>query len=171
MFPYEKSCAFKVRGSGEPLSFGQRLHRFETAFEYYGDLFFGAHHYTFEQLADDLVVVFHRAVLYAVEYCVIAHRFCCPCALLYIARKGMYARESLVGFPLHGKSPARRRPLLRSKSAAPKRKTPLRVSFFLERATRLAGGPAGPPHAHGHQNMPPACFSRCARALSSLCPT
>ena len=118
-----------------------------------------------------MVVVFHRAVLYAVEYCVIAHRFCCPCALLYIARKGMYARETLVGFPLHVKSPARRRPLLRSKSAAPKRKTPLRVSFFLERATRLAGGPAGPPHAHGHQNMPPACFSRCARALSSLCPT
>ena len=102
---------------------------------------------------------------------VIAHRFCCPCALLYIARKGMYARETLVGFPLHVKSPARRRPLLRSKRAAPKRKTPLRVSFFLERATRLAGGPVGPPHAHGHQNMPPACFSRCARALSSLCPT
>ena len=104
-------------------------------------------------------------------YCVIAHRFCCPCAPLYFARKGMYARETLAGFSLHVKSPARRRPLLRSKSAAPKRKTPLRVSSFLERATRLAGGPAGPPHAHGHQNMPPACFSRCARALSSLCPT
>ena len=92
------------------------------------------------------------------SFFVIAHRFCCPCALLYIARKGMYARETLVGFPLHDKSPARRRPLLRSKSAASKRKTPLRVPFFLERATRLAGGPAGPPHAHGHQNMPPACF-------------
>ena len=61
---------------------------------------------------------------------VIAHRFCCPCALLYIARKGMHARETLVGFPLHVKSPARRRPLLRSKSAALTRKTPLRVSFF-----------------------------------------
>ena len=68
---------------------------------------------------------------------VIAHRFCCPCALLYIARKGMYARETLVGFPLHVKSPARRRPLLRSKSAAPKRKTPLRVSFFLEQGTGI----------------------------------
>ena len=34
----------------------------------------------------------------------------------------MYARETLVGFPLHVKLPARRRPLLRSKSAAPKRK-------------------------------------------------
>ena len=68
---------------------------------------------------------------------VIAHRFCCPCALLYIARKGMYARETLVGFPLHVKSPARRRPLLQSKSAAPKRKTPLRVSFFLEQGTGI----------------------------------
>ena len=43
----------------------------------------------------------------------------------------MYARGTLVGFPLHVKSPARRRPLLRSKSAAPKRKTPVGVSFFL----------------------------------------
>ena len=61
---------------------------------------------------------------------VIAHRFCCPCALLYIARKGMYARETLVGFPLHVKSPARRRPLLRSKSAAPKKKD-THVGVFL----------------------------------------
>ena len=67
----------------------------------------------------------------------IAHRFCCPCTLLYIARKGMYARETLVGFPLHVKSPARRRPLLRSKSAAPKRKTPVGVSFFLEQGTGI----------------------------------
>ena len=52
----------------QPLSFGQQLHRFETAFEYYGNLFFGVHHYAFEQLADDLVIVFHRTVLYAVEY-------------------------------------------------------------------------------------------------------
>ena len=37
---------------------------------------------------------------------VAVHRFCCLCALLYIARKGMYARETLVGFPLHIKSPA-----------------------------------------------------------------
>ena len=44
----------------------------------------------------------------------------------------MYARETLVGFPLHVKSPARRRPLLRSKSAAAKRKTPVGVSFFLQ---------------------------------------
>ena len=49
----------------------------------------------------------------------------------------MYARETLVGFPLHVKSPARRRPLLQSKSAAPKRKTPRRVSFFLEQGTGI----------------------------------
>ena len=40
LYPYKKSWTFKVKGGGEPLSFGQRLHRFETAFEYYGDLFF-----------------------------------------------------------------------------------------------------------------------------------
>ena len=68
---------------------------------------------------------------------VIAHRFCCLCALLYIARKGMCARETLVGFPLHVKSPAHRRPRLRSKSAAPKRKTPVGVSFFLEQGTGI----------------------------------
>ena len=49
----------------------------------------------------------------------------------------MYARETLVGFPLHVKSPARRRPLLQSKSAAPKRKTPVGVSFFLEQGTGI----------------------------------
>lgn len=35
---------------------------------------------------------------------------------------------------------------------------------------RLARGAAAPRHAHGHQNVPPARFSRCARALSSLGP-
>lgn len=69
---------FKVGCGGEPLSFGQRLHRFKTAFEYYGNLFFGVHHYAFKQLADDSVIVFHRTVLYAVEYRVdvIESRFC-----------------------------------------------------------------------------------------------
>ena len=38
----------------------------------------------------------------------------------------------------------------------------------MERATRLARSAAAPRHAHGHQNVPPARFSRCARALSSL---
>ena len=41
---------------------------------------------------------------------------------------------------------------------------------ILEQATRLARGAAAPRHAHGHQNVPPACFSRCARTLSSLGP-
>ena len=52
---------------------------------------------------------------------VTAHRFCCPCALLYVARKGTCARETSVGFPLRVKSSARRRPLLRSKSACTKK--------------------------------------------------
>ena len=54
-------------------------------------------------------------------YFVAVHRFCCLCALLYIARKGMCARETLVGFPLHVKSPAHRRPLLRSKCCSKER--------------------------------------------------
>ena len=48
----------------------------------------------------------------------------------HTARKGMCARETFVGFPLRVRSPARRRPLLHSKSAAPtKRDTRLCVSF------------------------------------------
>ena len=76
---------------------------------------------------------------------VIAHRFCCPCALLYIARKGMYARETLAGFPLHVKSPARRRPILRSKNACSK-KPPLAAApsgasqAFCRRQDLGAGG-------------------------------
>ena len=81
--------------------------------------------------------VFLSGAAFLKSFFVIAHRFCCPCAFLYIARKGMYARETLVGFPLYVKSPARRRPLLRSKSAAPKRKTPVGVSFFLEQGTGI----------------------------------
>ena len=65
---------------------------------------------------------------------VTAHRFCCPCALLYVARKGMCARETLVGFPLHVKSSARRRPLLRSKSACTKKEGhPYECPSFLVR--------------------------------------
>ena len=37
---------------------------------------------------------------------VTAHRFCCPCAPLYAARKGMCARETFVGFPLRVQSKA-----------------------------------------------------------------
>ena len=76
---------------------------------------------------------------------VTAHRFCCPCALLYVARKGMCARETLVGFPLHIKSPARRRPILRSKNACSK-KPPLAAApsgasqAFCRRQNLGAGG-------------------------------
>ena len=69
---------------------------------------------------------------------VIAHRFCCPCALLYIARKGECEGETFAGFPTRVQSPARRRPILRSKIAAPKKYDhPLGGRIFLERATRL----------------------------------
>ena len=48
----------------------------------------------------------------------------------------MYARETLVGFPLHVKSPARRRPILRSKIAAPKKYDhPKGGRIFLEQGT------------------------------------
>ena len=65
---YEKSWAFKVWAAVQPLSFGQRLHHLDAAFEYHGDPFFWVHHYAFKQLADDLVIVFHWTILYAVEY-------------------------------------------------------------------------------------------------------
>ena len=69
---------------------------------------------------------------------VIAHRFCCPCALLYIARKGECEGETFAGFPTRVQSPARRRPILRSKIAAPKKYDhPKGGRIFLERATRL----------------------------------
>ena len=69
---------------------------------------------------------------------VTAHRFCCPCALLYVARKGMCARETLVGFPLHVKSCARRQALLRSKSACTKKEGhPYGCPSFLVREAGL----------------------------------
>ena len=69
---------------------------------------------------------------------VTAHRFCCPCAPLYAARKGMCARETLVGFPLHVKSPARRQTLLRSKSACTKKEGhPYECPSFLVREAGL----------------------------------
>ena len=66
--------------------------------------------------------------------------FCgCPQVLLSHSRtsqgRGSVRGEPLTGSPTRVQSPARRRPLLRSKSAAPKRKTPVRVSFFLEQGT------------------------------------
>ena len=51
-------------------------------------------------------------------------------APLHIARKGEYEGEPLTGFPTRVQSSARRRPLLRSKSAAPKKKD-THVGVFL----------------------------------------
>ena len=76
-------------------------------------------------------------------FCVIAHRFCC-----------LHSR------PPQGRGSVRGEPL----------RVPLSRSVTRPRATRLARGAAAPRHAHGHQNVPPARFSRCARALSSLGP-
>ena len=69
---------------------------------------------------------------------VIAHRFCCLHSRTSQGR-GSVRGEPLTGSPTRVQSPARRRPLLRSKSAAPKRKHhPDGWCFFLERATRKA---------------------------------
>ena len=57
-----------------------------------------------------------------------AHRFCCLHAC--IPQGGGRVRgEPLTGSPARVQSPARRRPLLRSKSAAPETKPPLRGGF------------------------------------------
>ena len=69
--------------------------------------------------------------------------FCdCPQVLLpalpHIARKGECEGETFAGFPTRVQSPARRRPILRSKIAAPKKYDhPKGGRIFLERATRL----------------------------------
>ena len=52
-------------------------------------------------------------------------------ALPHIARKGMCARETLVGFPLRVQSPARRRPVLRCKTVPTRKKTRRSVPFFV----------------------------------------
>ena len=52
---------------------------------------------------------------------VITHRFCCSHPRISQGR-GSVRGEPLTGSPTRVQSPARRRPLLRSKSAAPKRK-------------------------------------------------
>ena len=110
---------------------------------------------------------------------VVAHRFCClhshpP------QGKGSVRGEPLTGSPTRVQSPARRR----ATRKAPKRRLRrMKQGAFEEVSrlsaaiaggsrdtTRLARGAAAPRHAHGHQNVPPARFSRCARALSSLGP-
>ena len=56
-----------------------------------------------------------------VSFFVITHRFCCLHSRTSQGR-GSVRGEPLTGSPTRVQSPARRRPLLRSKSAAPKRK-------------------------------------------------
>ena len=56
-----------------------------------------------------------------VSFFAIAHRFCCLHSRTSQGR-GSVRGEPLTGSPTRVQSPARRRPLLRSKSAAPKRK-------------------------------------------------
>lgn len=54
-------------GGGVPPSVGQWLHHFETAYKNHRDLFFGIYRYAFEQLSDDLLIVFHRSVFQSVQ--------------------------------------------------------------------------------------------------------
>ena len=58
----------------------------------------------------------------------------CPQVLLFapshIARKGECEGETFAGFPTRVQSPARRRPILRSKIAAPKKRPPFGWSHF-----------------------------------------
>ena len=77
-----------------------------------------------------------------VSFFVIVHRFCCLHSRPPQGR-GSVRGEPLTGSPTRVQSPARRRPLLRSKSVAPKKKdTPHGCLSFLERATRLDSLPA-----------------------------
>lgn len=64
---------------------------------------------------------FHRMASKPVCSLAIAHRFCCLHSRTSQGR-GSVRGEPLTGSPTRVQSPARRRPLLRSKSAAPKRK-------------------------------------------------
>ena len=68
---------------------------------------------------------------------VIAYRFCCPHSRPPQGR-GSVRGKPLTGSPTRVQSPARRRPILRSKIAAPKKYDhPKGGRIFLERATRL----------------------------------
>ena len=62
-----------------------------------------------------------RRAAWRVSFFAIAHRFCCLHSRTSQGR-GSVRGEPLTGSPTRVQSPARRRPLLRSKSAAPKRK-------------------------------------------------
>ena len=72
----------------------------------------------------------------------------------HIARKGECEGETFAGFPTRVQSPARRRPILRSKIAAPKKRPPKGWSFFLERATRLEPASRHPTNGCRHSQEP-----------------
>ena len=104
---------------------------------------------------------------------VIVHRFCCLHSRPPQGR-GSVRGEPLTGSPTRVQSPARRRPLLRSKSAAPKKKdTPHGCLSFLERATRLELASRHPTNGRAIRRSPagPLDLTRCAQveaASSSL---
>ena len=88
--------------------------------------------------------------------------------LLHFAMAENTLRKSIPYFPLSANA------ALTSRLGAPREGsyTPATRLELASRhpTTRLARSAAAPRHAHGHQNVPPARFSRCARALSSLVP-
>ncbi len=107
--------------------------------------------------------------------------FCfCDClqvllpALPPTARKGECEGETFAGFPTRVQSPARRRPILRSKIAAPKKYDhPKGGRIFLERATRLELASRHPTNGRAIRRSPagPLDLTRCAQveaASSSL---
>ena len=84
-----------------------------------------------------------RRAAWRVSFFVITHRFCCLHSRTSQGR-GSVRGEPLTGSPTRVQSPARRRPLLRSKSAAPKKKRHTLVCLFFFGAgygsrTRLNG--------------------------------
>ena len=103
-----------------------------------------------------------RRAAWRVSFFVITHRFCCLHSRPPQGR-GSVRGEPLTGSPTRVQSPARRRPLLRSKSAAPKRKTPVGVSFFLEQGTGIE------PASSAWENKGFLC--KCIICLGSRCNT
>ena len=83
-----------------------------------------------------------RRAAWRVSFFVITHRFCCLHSRTSQGR-GSVRGEPLTGSPTRVQSPARRRPLLRSKSGRSKKERhPCGCLSFLERATRLDSLPA-----------------------------
>ena len=90
----------------------------------------------------------------------------------HIARKGECEGETFAGFPTRVQSPARRRPILRSKIAAPKKTTTQRVVVFLERATRLELASRHPTNGRAIRRSPasPLDLTRFAQVEAASSP-